>query len=198
MLNLSKNPIKDEGIKEVANGILDRADSVDHEKQYYITSLAIRDTQIGDAGFKYLLSKLEQAQNQSHALVELDFSSNCLTDNSIRMLSDVLKKGNTFRAVQMANIKLAKFGDQTWQDLAAGLVTNRNLISIDLRGNPINEGNMTTLLEALQDNFVLNELKVDVVVEPGKQWWEFAESSFSSHEVLSMFDFFISREQVSL
>ena len=98
----------------------------------------------------------------------------------------------------MANIKLAKFGDQPWQDLAAGLETNRNLISIDLRGNPINEGNMTSLLEALQDNFVLNELKVDMVVEPGKQWWEYAQGSFSSHEILSMFDFFISKEQISL
>jgi len=31
---------------------------------------------------------------------------------------------------------------------------------------------MTRILLSLTENFVLNELKVDIVVQQGKPWWE--------------------------
>ena len=62
----------------------------------------------------------------------------------------------------MSSLNLSKAKDQTWFDLAQALEHNKQLVSLDLRGNQMSELCMVKILGSLVENFVLSELFCDM------------------------------------
>lgn len=64
-----------------------------------------------------------------------DFSQNNLTETSLKVFSELMKKYSSFREVNMSNLSLSKCKDASWFELANALEKNKHLVSLDLRGN---------------------------------------------------------------
>lgn len=94
--------------------------------------------------------------------MHLDISNNVLTEGSIKCFADILSKFNAFRSVKMNGLKKLKSKDNSYFELAKALKENTSLVELDLRSNGINEQAMTKILQALEYNFVLSLLKVDI------------------------------------
>jgi hypothetical protein len=65
-----------------------------------------------------------------------------------------------------------------------------------MSSNHINEICLTKIIESLEENYVLSELKVDIIVQKGKPWWDTKPltRTFNSQSLRSMFEFFICKE----
>ena len=73
-----------------------------------------------------------------------------------------------------------------------------SLISLELRRKPISEKSMTKIFQALAHNYVLSELKVDVPVTKECAWWGSHREGFSCYPLYSMYEFFCTREEITL
>lgn len=131
--------------------------------------LSLSDVEMTDNGFKYLIQRFEAIyiQHAQHGreveiCMHLDISNNVLTEGSIKCFADILSKFNAFRCVKMNGIKKLKSKDNSYFELAKALKENTSLVELDLRSNGINEQAMTKILQALEYNFVLSLLKVDI------------------------------------
>ena len=67
-----------------------------------------------------------------------------------------------------------------------------------MTGNALTDENLFELLNSLSENYVLIELKLDVKVKHKKLWWDTNRLPNSATQLQSMFEFFISKEQISL
>lgn len=69
--------------------------------------------------------------------IYLDFSKNILTDSAIMCFSDILRKFNAFRSVNMSSLGLRKGKDTCVLELAKAVKENTSLVELDLRNNLI-------------------------------------------------------------
>lgn len=131
-LILSQNKIKDEGLIELSNTLLKRVQDYTDVSDAMILHLAIADTRITDAGFKFCIKKLDsifQIKQRSSLddqapAIHFDFSSNNLTEVSIKAFAESLKKYHSYREVKMSALQLDSARDQMWFDIAAALQQN--------------------------------------------------------------------------
>lgn len=84
--------------------------------------------------------------------MSLDISNNMLTDQSIKAFADLLCKFKGLYSVIMCNMMRMK--DQTVSQIANAL-SESSVGFLDIRGNCINENNLSELLGSLEENWVL-------------------------------------------
>ena len=95
--------------------------------------------------------------------MHLDISDNKLGDASIRFFSELLGKFSGFRSVNMSNInQITSTNNTGYIELAKALRENTSLIELDLRHNGITDEQTQRILQALAENFVLIDLKLEV------------------------------------
>lgn len=134
--------------------------------------LGLSDTKFTDSGFKYLMQRFEAIYLQNlpsgpHSitrdidrLMDIDLSRNSISDVSIKYLADILKKFQGFRYIKLA--ALSKMNQSGFVELARALRENHSLQKLDLSKNSLSQNTLAELFAALQDNFVLCELCVDI------------------------------------
>ena len=95
--------------------------------------------------------------------MNLDVSRNMLSDESIKSFAELITKFEGFRSVNLMSIrpKMNK-KDTGYQDLARSLRENKSIVEMDLRDNEIIESSSSKILEALEHNFVLSDIKLDI------------------------------------
>lgn len=116
---------------------------------------------------------------QEIELMDISFSGNGLTDSSVSQFSELIRKYDSFRTVNMSNLEVKEGG---FTDLADALQYNRTLMSLDLRQNVLKDSTISTLLKCLSDNFVLCEVQLDMFKKR-------IPKNFDSYPLLSMYEF---------
>ncbi len=92
--------------------------------------------------------------------MDLDISKNTISESSVRYLADVLKKFQGFRAINMSN--MAKLKDTAFIEMFQALRDNHSILKLDLSKNSLSHAAISELLLALQDNFVISEVIIDI------------------------------------
>ena len=162
---LDKNDLGNDGIRELANGLIDRFNAMDRDSsnvyftvdlttnimsnyiQMPIQSLSIAQTAFTDYGFKFLLQRMEtiyirqvQTNREIESGMHLDISDNRLSDASIRFFSELLGKFSGFRSINMSNVnQVMQLNNTGYLELAKALRENTSLIELDLRYNGITD-----------------------------------------------------------
>ena len=95
--------------------------------------------------------------------MHLDVSRNSLTDEALKAFAELITKFEGLRSVNMMSIRprMAK-KDTGYLDLAKALRENKSLVEIDLRDNEIIDSSSSKLLEALEHNFVLSNIRLEI------------------------------------
>lgn len=86
---------------------------------------------------------------------------------------------------------LPKLKEQGWLELAKALRDNTSLLKLDLSKNSFTAPSINELLLAIQDNYAICELILDV---KGSSM----PHNYATNQLLSMYQVFISREAVYL
>ena len=166
-----------------------------------LTSLSISNVNMHEQGFKYMMAqfgKLHQKSVQMHREFEqsmhLDISRNILSDESLKVLAELVRQFEGFRSLNLMSIRpniSKKEKDAGYYDLAKAIRENKSLVELDLRDNQIPELPLQKLLEALDHNYVLSELKIDTKQRKMPE-------AFASYALQSMYDFTASIEDITL
>lgn len=124
--------------------------------------------------------------------MHLDVSRNLLTDEAVKSLADLITKFEGIRSLNMMAIRphMGK-KDTGYADLAKALKENKSIEQLDLRDNHILESSLQKLIESLEYNFVLSEIKVDLKTKK-------LPTKFSSYALQSMFEFMMSKEDINI
>ena len=124
--------------------------------------------------------------------MSLDVSQNLLSDASIKSFASLLMKNfQGLSSVNLSSIKKMNSKDTGYIDLAKALRENKSLVSLDLRENEIHDSSLQKIFEALENNFVLSEVKIDIKRKK-------VPISFSSYPLMSMYEFTTSLEDIYL
>ena len=200
-LTLDRNGLYDGGVQVLAAGLFERYQVLESRGRrggvsLPLERLGLSDTKFTDSGFKYLMQRFEAIYLQNlhgaasfERLIDLDLSRNSLQDASVRYLADILRKFQGFQSLNLAG--LSKMANQSgFVELARSLRDNHSLQRLDLSKNALAPGTLAELFGAIQDNFVLCELRVDVkhkgtLVGP-------------SYTLMSMFQVSLAKEAVDL
>lgn len=86
-----------------------------------------------DFGFKYLIQRLDMVfkinqdlkLNDQVLAMYIDFSHNNLTDSSVKVFAESLRKYQSYREVIMRSLSLHKCKDSIWHELANALNKNQ-------------------------------------------------------------------------
>jgi len=105
------------------------------------------------------LRNLSQTKDYD-TLMEIDLSRNSITENSIKYLADILRKFQGFKSIKLSG--LSKMKETGYVELARSLKENYSLQVLDLSKNSLSQATMAEFFNALQENFVLSELRLDV------------------------------------
>ena len=122
--------------------------------------------------------------------MHLDVSRNMLTDDAIKSFAELIAKFEGFKSVNLMSIRpRMNKKDTGYLDLAKSLSENKTIVELDMRDNQILENSVQKLLEALEYNFVLSDVKLDV---NSKQM----PLNFSSYALQSMYEFTMSSDEI--
>ena len=95
--------------------------------------------------------------------MSLNVSDNRLGSRSIRFFAELIRKFDGLAHVNLANVnQVPQKGSSGYAELAEALKVNHSLVSLDLRNNGMKNQDVTLLMEALSENLVLSDLKLDV------------------------------------
>ena len=127
-------------------------------------------------------------------LMEIDLSRNSITENSIKYLADILRKFQGFKSIKLSG--LSKMKETGYVELARSLKENYSLQVLDLSKNSLSQATMAEFFNALQENFVLSELRLDVKAKnmPFGSQHQFSQS----YTCMSMYQVTLNREAVDL
>jgi len=202
-LTLDRNGLYDGGVQVLAAGLFERYQLLESRGRrgggvpLPLERLGLSDTKFTDSGFKYLMQRFEAIYLQNlhgaahfDRLIDLDLSRNSLQDASIRYLADILRKFQGFNSINLAG--LSKMANQSgFVELGRSLKDNHSLQRLDLSKNALAPGTLAELFAAIQDNFVLSELRVDLKHKGGA----FVGPSYT---LMSMFQVSLAKEAVDL
>ena len=164
-----------------------------------VTTLSLSSVSMSEAGFKYMVSqfyKMHQRSLQTNREFEeqlnLDVSKNMLSDDSIKSFAELITKFEGFRSVNLMSIRpRMNKKDTGYLDLAKALRENKSIVELDLRDNEIIESSTSKILEALEYNFVISDVKIDIKSK-------YMPANFSSYALQSMYEFTLSVEDINL
>ena len=139
------------------------------------------------------LRNLSQMKDYDN-LMDIDLSRNSITENSIKYLADILRKFQGFRSIKLSG--LSKMRETGFVELARSLRENHSLQVLDLSKNSLSQATMSEFFSALQDNYVLSELRIDVKAKtmPFGSQHQFSQS----YTCMSMYQVTLNREAVDL
>ena len=114
------------------------------------------------------------------------------TEGVIHIFAELITKFEGLRSVNLMSIrpKMNK-KDTGYIDLAKALKENKSIVELDLRDNEIIDTSAQKILEALEYNFVLSDVRFDVKQKRLPQ-------NFSSYALQSMYEFTMSIEEIAL
>jgi len=136
-----------------------------------LLNFSIANSQVTDNGFKYLIQRFEaiylknvQTGREIVEGMHFNFSNNTIGESSVRFFAEILKKFHGFRSVDMRSLlmKGKNASDSGYSELARAIKENNSLVELDIRHNFIPEHQIAKILNALADNYVLSELKLDI------------------------------------
>lgn len=124
--------------------------------------------------------------------MHLDVSRNSLTDEALKAFAELITKFEGLRSINMMSIRprMAK-KDTGYLDIAKALKENKSIVEIDLRDNEIIDSSSSKLLEALEHNFVLSNIRLEIKSKR-------MPMNFSSYALQSMYEFTMSIEDITL
>ena len=127
-------------------------------------------------------------------LMDIDLSRNSITENSIKYLADILKKFQGFRSIKLSG--LSKMKDAGYVELARSLKENHSLQILDLSKNSLSQNTVAEFFNAMQENYVLSELRLDVKAKtmPFGPQFQFSQS----YTCMSMYQVTLNREAIDL
>jgi len=123
-------------------------------------------------------------------LMELDFSKNNVTESSLKYLADILRKFHGIKELNLQSLPRMR-NDSGWIDLCRALKETRTLQKLDLSKNSLSGQVMAELYQAIQDNFVISEVKIEI---KGKS----IPFGFSTYPLMSMYQLHLTQESVDL
>jgi Ran GTPase-activating protein (RanGAP) involved in mRNA processing and transport len=139
------------------------------------------------------LRNLSQTKDYE-SLMDLDLSRNSITEHSVRYLADILKKFKGFRSINLSG--LSKMKETGYVELARSLKENHSLQFLDLSKNSLSQNTVAEFFNALQENYVLSELRLDVKAKtmPFGPQFQFSQS----YTCMSMYQVTLNREAIDL
>lgn len=174
--SLHGNPLGDEGVKKLVNGILDihkastqkEAEEDTEVKQgskgettkfCVLKELDLGDTDIGDEGMGYVASLLENESN----LKTLNLNGNTkVTYTGWKRLAKALKKNKTLKSL---TLDFNKIGDEGVSFLVNSLKVNTCLTTLDLESTGLTDEGGKQLVDLVKCNTTI----MDVTVQPGNK-----------------------------
>ena len=121
--------------------------------------------------------------------IDLDISTNSLTETSIKYLADIIRKFQGFRSINLS--ELSKMKDNGFIELFKALRENYSIQRLDLSKNALSSNIVHELFNALTENFVISEVKIDI---KGKT----LPYGFSNNILMSMYQVNLTRESIDL
>lgn len=119
--------------------------------------------------------------------MELDLSSNMLTDSSLKYLADIIRKFNGFSSLNISS--LSRMKESGFIELAKAIRESSSLVSLDITKNNLSTTALQELFLSLADNYVISETKIDL---KGKS----LPFGFSNYTLMSMFNVRINKEYI--
>ena len=144
------------------------------------------------AQFGKMHQRSVQTNREFEQTMHLDVSRNIVTDEAVKTFAELITKFEGLRSVNLMSIrpKMNK-KDTGYIDLAKALKENKSIVELDLRDNEIIDTSAQKILEALEYNFVLSDVRFDVKQKRLPQ-------NFSSYALQSMYEFTMSIEEIAL
>ena len=175
IFRLHGNPLGDEGVKVLVNGILDiqkafsqrEAEEVDGatddkgKTTHYtvLKELDLGDTDIGDEGMGHIAYLLENVTD----LKTLNLNGNInVTYAGWKRLSKAMKKNKTLRTL---SLDFNKIGDEAMAALVSGLKINTSLQTLDLESTCLTEIGGIQLIDLVKCNTTI----LDITILPGNK-----------------------------
>ncbi|XP_076082957.1 uncharacterized protein LOC143054004 isoform X1 [Mytilus galloprovincialis] len=175
ILLLHGNPLGDDGVKQLVNGILDikqasnqnkmeeqevdGAKTRETTKHHVLRELDLGDTEIGDVGMGHVAHLLE---NDS-GLTTLNLNGNSkVSYTGWKRLSKALKRNKT---LQSLTLDFNKIGDEGVAALVNSLKVNTNLQTLDLESTGISDEGGRLLIDLVKCNTTI----LDITVMPGNK-----------------------------
>ncbi|VDI65896.1 Hypothetical predicted protein [Mytilus galloprovincialis] len=175
ILLLHGNPLGDDGVKQLVNGILDikqasnqnkmeeqevdGAKTRETTKHHVLRELDLGDTEIGDVGMGHVAHLLE---NDS-GLMTLNLNGNSkVSYTGWKRLSKALKRNKT---LQSLTLDFNKIGDEGVAALVNSLKVNTNLQTLDLESTGISDEGGRLLIDLVKCNTTI----LDITVMPGNK-----------------------------
>ncbi|KIE05780.1 hypothetical protein NF27_CX00010 [Candidatus Jidaibacter acanthamoeba] len=116
------------------------------ESNKSIASINLANCKIGVEGLKALIDVLK---DNNKVITSLDLEGNNITDEGIKLLSEILINNESITHVNLSNNKI---GEKGAEYLANVLTKNHTIISINLRGNQLKDQGIKTLCTGLSNN----------------------------------------------
>jgi hypothetical protein len=163
-IDLSKNPIKDEGLELLTRALLIRFRHLYWPKAIHVVpffSLELADCALTDLSLHLvcdLFSKtieISQAEETIDPSIKLNLSKNEISSMFVPYLSQILRTFQGFYSLGLADCRLTS---DDCSVLALALRTNSSLIEFDLRGAPIEYEAACEFIDTLKMNFTLTKL----------------------------------------
>ena len=171
-LTLSNNPIGDEGVQKLLEGMLTRFEKMnaDLKKRTILplTELDLCNTRMGDQSIFTLITVFEQINKRlgdktidDHKdLLQLNLADNMISDNGLRALAKSL---TTFYGVKELNLSNnVRLTGAAFDYLMAHLKKSKSLAEISYHKNAIDIRGLENLFMNLAENFLLKRLKVSI------------------------------------
>ena len=141
-LHLGSNPVSDQTVIHLANGLL----SYEHRA---IKNLILNYTQTSDIGVSALAIALKSSKG---TLVELSLSFNRISNKGAKELAQALEHNNTLKAIYLSNNQISDVGAIA---LANAISNNATLLRLGINDNPISKEGKTQLAAIQTGNEIL-------------------------------------------
>ena len=173
-LSLAGNPLADRGIQLLAASLFGRFNKMNSREkisklQLPLTALNLARTSMSDQGFFAMiglfdnihkaLSNRDETASQDQ-LLSLNFSGNYISDNGLKAFVTLLADFQVVEAIDFSSN--SRLTEESFKTLIKGLCKSYSCNKVNYMKNNIDEECLELMLEYLEDNFILKELKLSI------------------------------------
>jgi len=175
-LTLSNNPIGDEGVQKLLEGLLTRFEKMnsDTKKKTVVLPLIelnLSNTRMGDQSIFTLITVFEQINKRlgdknidDHKdLLQLKMADNMISDNGMRALSKALTTFYGLKELDLSNN--VRLTGAAFDYLMGHMKKSKSLAEINYNKNAIDLKGLENLFANLAENFLLKRLKVSITIK---------------------------------
>lgn len=171
-LNLNYNDLYDQGVMYLSQTLYNRHAAMLEKKidkyNLPLQKLGLLNVKMSDQGFFGLINQLEKMHklNKNKGIseyitfMELNVSENLISENSLKALCHLLEDFQGFNVLELGKCK--KIKGYIFKTLMNVLKSNFSLLCLNYEENEIDVEGFQSLLDLLEDNYVLKKLKVTI------------------------------------